>query len=257
MEPKGGHDPNRQPSSANDNGVFVAVESGFTAALGARSIGVVDYDTDGLPDLFIAVDQYRGGSSRLFRNQGDLTFVDVTVEVGLPLDVHGLGVAVGDLDGNGRADLFVSGSNRLFLADGNRFSERDNSVFAWETFGNEDIIAGVDIADVNRDGHLDLVVGHHFNSTVDFDTEVSIRLYLNNGDASFTDATESAGLIPLPTKAPHVEFADMNNDGYLDIVTSASAADGTEPAVFISSGVGRRSASVSSHLRGSAQTNTG
>ena len=234
--------PRGQPTAVfrNDLGVFTEVDSGFTSSLGGRSIGVFDYNIDGLADLFIVEDRYRGGSSRLFRNLGDLRFEDVTEAVGLPLDVNGLGVAVGDLGGDSRPDLFISGSNRLFVAEGDRFVEADTAVFQWDTFGDEDIIAGVDIADIDLDGRMDLVVGHHYNSTVDFDTEVAVRLYLNASDGSgvrFTDVTEIAGLVPLPTKAPHVEFADMNNDGLLDIVTSASAADGTLPAVFLGTGV--------------------
>ena len=223
----------------NDGGSLTLVEAGFDNSLGGRTIGVLDYNLDGLLDLFIVEDRYRGGSSRLFRNEGDLTFTDVTAEAGIPLDVNGLGVAIGNLAGDARADIFVSGSNRLLIASGDTFTERETSVFDWETFGNEDIIAGVDIADVDLDGRLDLVVGHHYNSTVDFDTEVAVRLYLNRsqGDnAAFIDVTNEAGLSPLPTKAPHVEFADMNNDGLLDIVTSASADNGSTPAIFMGNG---------------------
>ncbi len=173
-----------------------------------------------------------------------MLFEDVTESAGLPLDVHGLGVSVGDLNGDRRPDVFVSGSNRLFIANGDRFTEVETDVFEWEIFGDEDTVAGVDIAnldlDLDLDGRMDLVVGHHYNSTIAFGTEVSVRLYLNRSDdreIRFIDATDAAGLIPLPTKAPHVEFADMNNDGWLDIVTSASANDGTLPAVFFGTGI--------------------
>lgn len=217
----------------NDGGTLVEVDAGFTSELGGRTIGVLDYDQDGRLDLFITEDIFQGGSSRLFRNDGDLRFTDVTSAVGIPLDVHGLGIAVADLGGDARPDLFISGSNRLFLAEGDGFVEASTGITPWETFGNEDIVGGVDAADVDLDGDLDLVVGQHYNSTVEAGTEVPVRLYLNRGDATFEDITESAGLSPIPTKAPHVEFADMNNDGLVDIVTSASAADGTAPAVFL------------------------
>jgi hypothetical protein len=66
---------------------------------------------------------------------------------------------------------------------------------------------------------------------------VPVRLYLNEtgesgGTIELRDVTESAGLTGMPTKAPHVEIADMDNDGWPDIVTSASASDGSTPAVF-------------------------
>ena len=158
----------------NDNGVLTEAESDFPSSLGGRSIGVLDYDLDGLSDLFVVEDRYRGGSSRLFRNLGGLRFEDVTESAGLPLDVNGLGVAVGDLNGDRRPDVFVSGSNRLFIANGDRFTEVETDVFEWEIFGDEDIVASVDIADVDLDGRMDLTINHHYNSTIDFDTEVSV-----------------------------------------------------------------------------------
>jgi hypothetical protein len=142
---------------------------------------------------------------------------------------------VSDLNGDGREDLFVAGSNRLFVANGDgTFHEADASVFAWPTFGGEDDVTGVAIADVNRDARPDIVLGHHYNSTVDFGESVPVRLYLNEGgdDPTFRDVTEESGLVGLPTKAPHVELADVDNDGWPDLVTTASAGEGTGPAVF-------------------------
>jgi hypothetical protein len=223
----------------NDDGTLVPMESdGLPTGFGGRSVVVFDYDGEGLPDLFIAEDRFSGGSSVLLRNLGGLAFEDTTAEAGLPLDLHGLGAAVADLTGDGYQDLFVSGSNRLFVAAGDgTFIEADSSVFGWQTFGPEDDIAGVSIADVNRDAMLDIAIGQHFNSTIDDGTLVPVRLYLNRGtdeegSPSFEDVTQAAGLIGLPTKAPHVEINDFDNDGWPDLLTTASASDGTTPAVF-------------------------
>ena len=209
----------------------------------ARSVGILDADGDGLLDVFLLEDQWGDGSSVLLRHLGDFEFDDVADDMGLPDDVHGLGVSASDLTGDGLTDLFVAGSNRLFVNTGAHFEEADGSVFEWETFGDEDTVAGVASGDVNRDGRFDLLVGHHFNSTVDDDREVPVRLYLNEGvddrgHPTFRDVTEDAGLLPLPTKAPHVEIVDLDGDGWPDLLTSASADDGSRPAVFRNLGTG-------------------
>ncbi len=225
------------------DGGFSPVDSGIDPAIGGRSIGVLDFDGDGLLDLVIVEDHYRGGRSRLYRNLGDLRFEDATGAVGFPDDVAGLGVATGDLNGDGHTDLFIGGSNRLFAGTGDGFAEVPDAIPPWQTYGNEDDVAGAVIADVDRDGRLDLVVGHHFNSTHNRqNAEVPVRLYLNRtaqpgAEIEFEDVTEAAGLIGLPTKAPHVDLVDLDNDGWPDLLTTASAGDGSGPAVFRHLGV--------------------
>lgn len=221
----------------NTGGVYTEVAgSGLPVEFGGRAVGALDFDGDGLMDLFIAEDRFTGGSSRLFHNQGGLVFTDVTFEQGIPGDVHGLGVATSDLDGDRLIDIFVAGSNRLFFGeeDGG-FTEGDSAVFEWEVYGAEDDVSGVSVSDVNRDGLVDVALGHHYNSTLEFDEMVPVRLYLNEGDRSFRDVTEESGLTPLPTKAPHVELNDYDNDGLVDLLTSASADAG--PAIFRNSGL--------------------
>ncbi len=215
----------------NDDGALTATtESGLPVQLGGRSIGVLDFDLDGMLDLFVTSDD---GGSVLLRNEGGLVFADATAAAGLPADIFGLGVATGDVSGDGLQDIFVAGSNRLFVSNGpGSFAAADSSVFTWQFFGEEDLISGASIADVNRDGLLDIAVGHHFNSTVDEGASVPVRLYLNRGDSEFEDVTDAAGLVGLPTKGPHVELNDMDNDGWPDLVTTASSADGARPAVF-------------------------
>lgn len=228
----------------NDRGSFQPVDDpGIPSDLAGRSVAGLDFDRNGLLDLFIAEDRFSGGSSVLLRNLGDLRFEDATSAAGIPADVHGLGLATADLNANGLTDLFVAGSNRLFLANGDgTFREPPDVVPAWETFGPEDDVSGASIADLNRDGHPDLVLGHHYNSTLSHGKSVPIRVYLHRGlDAAgnplFEDVTAAAGIPGLPTKAPHVEIEDVDNDGWPDIVTTASASNGQVPAVLLHSGL--------------------
>jgi hypothetical protein len=218
----------------NDDGSLVPAGTGLPTQLGGRSIAVLDYDLDGQLDLFLTADE---GGSVLLHNEGNLVFTDVTAAAGLPQDLVGLGVAVGDVTGDRRQDIFVAGSNQLFVAAGESFLPADSSVFAWPPIGEEDLVTGASIADVNRDGMLDIAVGHHFNSTVDDGASVPVRLFLNTGETQFEEVTEAAGLVGLPTKAPQIELNDMDNDGWPDLVATASAVGGTRPAVFRHTGL--------------------
>ena len=234
----------------NDGGgtfVDVSKDNGACPAdLAGRSAAALDFDGDGLLDLLVADDPlpgYKGRrSSRLFRNRGKLAFEDATQAAGLPAGVPALGVAAGDVDLDGKPDVFLAsrnGSNRLFLnSGGGRFREAKGSreTFAWTFPEGDDSTAGVCFGDVNDDGLPDLVVGHHFKRP--WVKPVAVRLYLNrgvkDGDAVFEDATEAAGLVPLPMKAPHVELQDFDNDGRLDLLTSiVKFADGKpHPVIF-------------------------
>lgn len=219
----------------NDDGQFVEVAT-LTEPQGARSIGLLDADADGLLDLFITEDRFSGGSSVLLRNDGRFTFSDVTDSSGLPADLDGLGVGTGDLTGDDAPDLVVGGSNRVFVNDGTgRFREAVGAIEPWATYGNEDDPAGVALGDVNTDGRLDVVIGQHFNSTIDAGQSAPVRLYLNEtsdgADLRLREVTEAAGLEPLATKSPHVDIADLDADGRPDIVTTAVGTDG-RPVVF-------------------------
>lgn len=215
----------------NDAGTFVDISTASGACpatlFTARNIGVLDYDADGLLDLFIVEDSFtRSPRSVLLRNLGDLKFKDVTNEVGLPEDIFGLGLAVGDVNGDRRPDLFVGHSNRMFLSQpGSRYREAVElaDTFKHEPFDNEDWPCGVAFGDFNRDGRLDLVISAHANRARN-------RVFLNQGLSSsvtlFREVTREAGLDEIvPVKCTHVEIQDFDNDGWLDIYFSAAWLD--------------------------------
>jgi hypothetical protein len=195
-----------------------------------RGLAALDFDGDGLLDL-VTCEQYYSPNAKtgpaLHHNREGFRFENVAKAAGLPTDLGGLGIAVADVNNDGWPDIFLSsgaGEHRLLLNDGKgKFREAPGSreVFRWKV-GKDDPPAGVCIADVNRDGLLDIVIGHHPKSP--WVTPTPIRLYLNrgikDGVPTFEDVTEAAGLKPLPMKAPHVEIQDFDNDGWPDIYVS-------------------------------------
>ncbi|MBM3982453.1 MAG: CRTAC1 family protein [Planctomycetes bacterium] len=244
-EPQAGAVSKRSLLLKNGNGQFtdVSKESGACpeALLTARNVMPLDYDADGKLDLLVIEDKFtRAPRTALFRNEGDLKFRDVTKEVGLPEDVYGLGAAVADLNGDGRPDVFVPHSNRLFLSTKEgKFREATElkDVFAWKPLDGEDWPCGAHFADLNRDGRLDLVLSIH---GVKARNRVYINDGLKDGTPQFRDVTKDVGLgDTVPVRCPHVEVQDFDNDGWPDIYFSAARKDGdtVTPLIFRNTGV--------------------
>lgn len=210
-----------------------------------RAAAATDLDRDGHLDLIVLADRWGGGSTTILRNlggdgrPGDLEFEDVTSEWGVPDDMTGLALATVDLDGNGWIDLVVSGDERVLLGGPDGFQVERHELLSWEVFGAEDDPAGIAVGDLDDDGRPDMVIGQHFNSTLEVDERVPVRVFLNRSDADglrLVDVTEESGSPGLWTKSPHVAIVDVDNDGWPDIVTSAVAADG-RPLVLRSTGL--------------------
>src|SRR5215204_7645740 len=212
--------------------------------VGGRSIAVLDYNDDGLLDLFITQDRFEGGQSSLLRNKGGFQFVDATAWAKLPTNIEGFGVSAKDLTGDGHGDLYVVGSNRLFIANGNgTFREVDAEAAGLvrpepqESRPIVDFDTGVSVGDVNRDGRPDVAVAHHYSSAAEHGRELPpVSLYLNRGldktgNPVFEDVTEQSGLPEVASRAADVNINDYDNDGWPDII-SGVAVSRTRPAVF-------------------------
>jgi hypothetical protein len=232
----------------NVDGVLQAHSEPLPADFRGRTPAVADFDSDGLLDVYVSEDNSGETGGLLLRNEGGLAFTDVTGGSGLE-GVLALSAVAGDLDNDLVPDLVTSTAVFVNLG-GMQFEEVTPDDFAAIPIGEEDDAAGVAIGDLNKDGHNDIVVGQHYRATVEFDSEVPVRVFLGTGgdQPGFDDVTESAGVAALPTLAPHVDIADVDNDGWPDIVTSASAEDGTAPAVYRNSGATELSFEVSSGL---------
>jgi hypothetical protein len=235
-----------QPSALyrNDNGAFVNVsrESGACPddAFFGRDVAAFDFDNDGLLDLLVLEDRVfrAAGRSRLYRNLGDLTFQDVTAQAGLPDDLHGFGVAVADLNHDGRPDFFVAGPNRLFLSqpDG-RYAEAVElrAVFDIGARHKEEITTGAVFGDIDNDGDMDLIIGiHHVPSRV----RVFLNEGLRDGIPRFRDITRELAIPELPNKAASCDIADFDNDGWPDLYWSVWFAEDERRAPFICRGLG-------------------
>jgi hypothetical protein len=231
----------------NDGGRFVDVskESGaiLPGAAFGRDVIALDHDGDGLLDLLICEDRVfrKEGHTKLLRNLGGLKFEDVTKKVGLPENLDAFGAAVGDVNGDGRPDIYFTSCNRLYLsAGGGSYKEAESLRPAFEIKGldKEDYTTSAIFADVDNDGDLDLLVGlHHVPSRV--------RVYLNegvkDGVPQFRDATRELGIPVLPNKAATCDVGDFDNDGWPDLYWSCWFVEGEKAEIrrpFICRGLG-------------------
>lgn len=163
---------------------------------------------------------YEAISDRLWRNRGDGTFEDITRQAGL-LDAFGpaLGSLAADFDGDGRHDLYVANdqaANQLWLHQGDGTFLDDALLMgcAVNRDGQAEASMGVDAADFDGDGDLDLFMTHL--------TRESHTLYVNDGTGQFRDRSTESGLATASWQATGFGTAwfDVDNDGHLDLFTA-------------------------------------
>ena len=173
-----------------------------------------DFDNDGDYDLFNA--HTWTGRSRLYRNDGNGNFVDLTESAGIKvIDLESRGVAAGDINGDGRVDIILSAwegvKNVAYINRGNfRFARKD----AIGIDGRELFNQGIMLTDYDGDGDLDLASTGWFALDLPMGP---IALYRNRGNGVFTDVTRESG-ITFKEDAPGNgwSFGDVDNDGDLD-----------------------------------------
>ena len=204
-------------------------------------VAVLDYNGDGLPDIYFTngaeVPSLEKKSpkywNRLYRNDGNFHFTDVTERAGVAGQGYSMGVAAGDYDNDGHPDLFVAGVNRNVL-----YHNRGDGTF-------EDVTAKTGIRDskwavaagwfdYDNDGKLDLLVVHYSDTPMQDrfcgNRETNVRiychpkyfnplpatLYRNRGDGTFEDVSKKSGIAQYAGRGMSVAFADYDGDGFMD-----------------------------------------
>jgi len=207
-------------------------------------VAFIDYDNDGWPDIFLVNGAdwpghvQKHSTPKLYHNNRDGTFTDVTHKAGLDIEIYGMGVAVGDYDNDGYDDLFITayGQNRLFHNNGNgTFSDVTQKA---GLSGPKEFSTSAAWIDYDKDGHLDLVVGNYVQwspqtdlyCTLDGKSKsyctpesykgTSVRLWHNLGNGTFEEATQKAGLGDPTSKTLGVAVLDYDNDGWPDLLFS-------------------------------------
>jgi len=222
-------------------------------------VAVLDYDNDGDADLLFVNStiwpwKRAAGDTEatlaLYANDGKGKFTDVTKQAGLAISLYGMGAAVGDYDGDGWSDLFLTavGPNRLLRNEQGKFV--DVTAAAGVAGADDAWSTGCTWLDYNRDGRLDLFVCNYVKWSRELDVAQGFTLtgneraygppysfegtlcylYRNDGEGKFSDVSEAAGIRVYNSQQPEKKIPagkslgvvpfDLDGDGWLDIVVA-------------------------------------
>ena len=209
----------------------------------------LDYDADGWQDILLinGMDwpghKRRRSTLRLYRNNRNGAFTDVTKSAGLDIEMYGMGVAVGDYNNDGFPDIFIScvGQSRLFHNTGKgTFVDATRSS---GLFGRQGLSTSALWFDYDRDGYLDLFVCNYVRWSPEHDVFCSLDgthksyctpeayrgdtcwLFHNRGNGTFEDVTATSGVFDSSSKSLGVAMLDYDQDGWPDLLV----ANDTQP----------------------------
>ena len=207
-------------------------------------VAFIDYDNDGWPDIFLVNGMDWPGHTqkhttpKLYHNNHDGTFTDVTHKAGLDVEMYGMGVAVGDYDNDGFDDLFITALGQSRLFHNNRNGTFTDVTQKAGLSGPRELSTSAAWVDYDKDGRLDLVVGNYVQWTPETDLYCTLdgksksyctpesykgtaaQLWHNRGDGTFEDVTQKAGLGEPTSKTMGIAVLDYDNDGWPDLLFS-------------------------------------
>ena len=201
----------------NNQGTFSQINLGIANTFKVKQVIWIDYDNDGDKDFFATSIE---GFNKFYRNDGNLSFTDITASIGFFTDdKRTFGASFGDIDNDGDLDAFICNRDDIAANQYSYLYRNDNGTYV-------DITAAAGLSteaqlsfcsaffDYNNDGFQDIYIANDKFSNIN-------RLYKNNGDGTFTDVSVASGA-GIAIDAMSTTIGDYNNDGWFDIYVSNS-----------------------------------